>query len=162
MFKKAFLLNIVAIFGFISFNYAGGDGKGKETKFQIFTTEGVIKIKLYNETPLHRDNFIKLVRDHYYDSTLFHRVINEFMIQGGDPDSKRAKPGDQLGNGGPDYTIPAEFLPDKLYHKKGALAAARNGDDVNPAKASSGSQFYIVQGMVYNDSRSEERRVGKE
>jgi cyclophilin family peptidyl-prolyl cis-trans isomerase len=152
MTKKAFLLNIAFVWGFISFCSAGGEGKGRETRFQIFTTEGVIKIKLYNETPLHRDNFIKLVKDHYYDSTLFHRVINEFMIQGGDPDSRRAKPGDQLGNGGPDYTIPAEFLPDKLYHKKGALAAARNGDDVNPAKASSGSQFYLVQGKKFTDA----------
>ncbi|MGQ9846627.1 MAG: peptidylprolyl isomerase [Bacteroidales bacterium] len=116
----------------------------------IKTKYGIIKIKLYNETPKHRDNFIKLVKEHYYDSLLFHRVINQFMIQGGDPDSKHAKPGQILGNGGPGYTIPAEFVP-TLYHKRGALAAARQSDQVNPTKASSGSQFYIVQGKIFTN-----------
>ncbi len=118
-------------------------------KVQIETKFGIMKILLYDATPLHRDNFIKLVNQGYYDSTSFHRVINTFMIQGGDPDSKNAAPGQRLGNGGPGYTIPAE-LNDSLIHRKGVLAAAREGDNVNPAKASSGSQFYIVQGTVYN------------
>ncbi len=119
---------------------------------KIETTKGIITIKLYNETPLHRDNFIKLVEDKYYEGLLFHRVINSFMIQGGDPDSRNAKQGQMLGNGGPNYTIPAEFNK-QLIHKKGALAAARTADQINPEKSSSGSQFYIVQGNVYNDSQ---------
>ncbi|NOZ45347.1 MAG: peptidylprolyl isomerase [Chlorobi bacterium] len=118
---------------------------------EIETNYGNIKVKLYNETPLHRDNFIKLAEAHFYDSLLFHRVINHFMIQGGDPDSKNAKPEARLGNGGPGYKIPAEFNP-KLFHKKGVIAAARESDEVNPEKKSSGSQFYIVEGRVFNDS----------
>ena len=122
----------------------------KETLVLIETSEGFIKLKLYDETPLHRDNFIKLIQESYYDGTLFHRVINEFMIQGGDPDSRFTKPGVALGNGGPGYTIPSEFRPN-LFHKKGALAAARQGDQMNPERESSGSQFYFVQGKVLND-----------
>ena len=118
---------------------------------EIETTLGNIKIKLYNETPLHRDNFVKLAEEHFFDSLLFHRVINEFMIQGGDPDSKNAAPGARLGNGGPGYEIPAEFNLN-LFHKKGVLAAAREGDQINPKKKSSGSQFYIVLGKVLSDS----------
>lgn len=118
----------------------------------IGTPYGNIKVKLYNSTPLHRDNFLKLVQAGYYDSLLFHRVINAFMIQGGDPDSKTAKPGQMLGNGGPGYTIPAEIKPD-LFHKKGALAAARLGDNINPKKESSGSQFYLVQGRVWSEAQ---------
>lgn len=114
----------------------------------IKTKYGIIKIKLYDETPKHRDNFIKLVNERYYDSLLFHRVINSFMIQGGDPNSKYAQPEQILGNGGPNYTIPAEFVP-TIYHKRGALAAARESDQINPTKASSGSQFYIVQGKIF-------------
>jgi len=124
----------------------------KEVIAKIHTDYGDIQIKLYNETPKHRDNFIKLANEGYYNGTLFHRVINSFMIQGGDPDSKNAAPKVMLGNGGPAYTIPAEFMAEKYFHKKGALAAAREGDQVNPTKASSGSQFYIVQGQVYTDS----------
>jgi cyclophilin family peptidyl-prolyl cis-trans isomerase len=124
----------------------------KETKVRINTTMGFIEIKLYNETPKHRDNFIKLVDSAFFDKTLFHRVIKGFMIQGGDPDSRTAPAGTMLGNGGPGYTIPAEFLPKKYFHKRGALAAAREGDQKNPKKASSGSQFYIVQGQVFTDS----------
>jgi len=115
--------------------------KPKEVVVLLQTTFGDIQLKLYNETPLHRDNFVKLVKEGYYDGLLFHRVINNFMIQGGDPDSKDAPAGKMLGNGGPKYTIPAEILP-QITHKKGSLAAAR---DNNPQKASSGSQFYIVQ-----------------
>jgi peptidyl-prolyl cis-trans isomerase B (cyclophilin B) len=112
---------------------------------------GDIVIALYDETPLHKENFIKLVNEKYYDGVLFHRIIQNFMIQTGDPESKTAKPGQMLGNGGPDYTIPAEFVPG-LYHKRGAVAAARTSDDVNPKKESSGSQFYIVDGRVFNTS----------
>jgi len=119
-----------------------------ETVVVFQTTKGVIKVKLYNETIMHRDNFIKLVSEGYYNGVLFHRVIKDFMIQAGDPQSKNAKPGEALGNGGPDYTIPAEFYA-PLYHKKGALAAARSGDNVNPERESSGSQFYIVQGKKF-------------
>jgi len=149
---KAFLTLFVLLLTFAAPAVAGYPGNEKETTVRILTTEGTIRIKLYNETPRHRDNFIKLVKTGYYDSTLFHRVINEFMIQGGDPDSKHAAPGQPLGNGGPDYTIPAEFRPEKLFHKKGVLAAARNGDDVNPTRASSGSQFYIVEGKKYTEA----------
>jgi cyclophilin family peptidyl-prolyl cis-trans isomerase len=112
---------------------------------EMQTTQGTMIIKLYDETPLHRDNFIKLAEEGYYDGMLFHRVIKGFMIQGGDPDSKNAPAGKRLGIGGPGYTVPAEFV-DTLVHIKGALAAARQGDAGNPKKASSGSQFYIVQG----------------
>lgn len=122
----------------------------KETVVLISTSKGDIKIKLYNETPLHRDNFIKLVNDSYFDGILFHRVIKGFMIQTGDPDSKTAKSGQMLGNGGPNYTIPAEIVS-KYFHKKGALAAARTGDSMNPKRESSGSQFYIVQGKKFTD-----------
>jgi cyclophilin family peptidyl-prolyl cis-trans isomerase len=117
-------------------------------KFIIHTDLGDMEGYLYNETPQHRDNFEKLANDGYFDGLLFHRVIPGFMIQGGDPVSKNAKPGQQLGAGGPNYTIPAEFNP-ALFHKKGAMAAARQGDQVNPKKASSGSQFYIVEGKKY-------------
>lgn len=115
------------------------------------TSMGNMKIKLYDETPLHKANFLKLVKEGYYDNLLFHRVIKEFMIQGGDPNSRNAAPNAQLGIGGPNYTIPAEFV-NTLYHKKGVLAAARQGDQTNPKRASSGSQFYIVQGKTYTDA----------
>jgi peptidyl-prolyl cis-trans isomerase B (cyclophilin B) len=120
----------------------------KEQLVKISTIYGDMVVKLYNETPLHRDNFIKLAKEGYFDGTIFHRVIRSFMIQGGDPESKNAVAGAMYGNGGPSYTIPAEFNK-KYFHKKGALAAARMGDNVNPQKASSGSQFYIVQGKKY-------------
>jgi peptidyl-prolyl cis-trans isomerase B (cyclophilin B) len=116
----------------------------------IKTKFGDMVALLYDETPKHKANFIKLAKEHFYDSTLFHRVITDFMIQGGDPDSKKAKPGDRLGNGGPSYTVEAEFNP-KFFHEKGALSAARQGDNVNPTKASSGSQFYIVQGKKFTE-----------
>jgi len=126
--------------------------KKKDRKRDVLmeTTMGDIVIRLSDSTPLHRDNFLKLVKVGYYDSVLFHRVIKDFMIQGGDPDSKRAAAGKPLGNGGPGYTVPAEFRK-TLFHKKGVIAAARTGDNMNPAKASSGSQFYIVQGKVFTD-----------
>lgn len=115
---------------------------------KISTTEGEMVIRLYDETPAHRDNMIRLIQDGFYENQLFHRVIRDFMIQGGDPESAGAVTGTRLGNGGPGYTVPAEFHPG-LYHKKGVLAAARKGDQVNPEKASSGSQFYLVQGRVF-------------
>lgn len=122
------------------------------TKVKIETTKGDIIVKLYDETPNHRDNFIKLVKEGTYEGTLFHRVIKDFMIQAGDPDSKGAPKGQMLGSGDVGYTVPAEFVYPQLFHKKGALAAARQGDNVNPEKASSGCQFYIVTGRVFNDS----------
>ncbi|GAA0528595.1 peptidylprolyl isomerase [Chitinophaga japonensis] len=131
----------------------------KHRKVKVITPYGTMVILLYDETPLHRDNFIKLARAHFYDSVLFHRVINTFMIQGGDPQSKHAQPGAMLGNGENGYTVPAEFRLD-LFHKKGALAAAR---DNNPAKASSGCQFYIVQGKTWTDAeldQLEQTRLG--
>jgi len=143
--KKLYLLLVLTTF--LSINALSQKNK-KLTKVLISTKYGDIKLQLYNETPLHRDNFIKLVEEKFYDSTLFHRVIAGFMIQGGDPDSKNAKGGVIFGNGGPGYTIPAEFNA-SFIHKKGTLAAARIDDRANPEKASSGSQFYIVQGRKY-------------
>ena len=122
----------------------------KRTLVKLETTMGNITVALYNETPKHRDNFIKLVKEGVYDSTLFHRVIKQFMIQAGDPDSKNASDTAMLGSGDVGYTIPAEFNP-KFFHKKGVLAAARHGDDVNPEKASSGYQFYIVTGRKFTE-----------
>ena len=121
-------------------------------KVLIKTSEGDIKVRLYDETPQHRDNFLKLAKEGYFDGTLFHRVIKDFMIQGGDPDSKGAPKGKMLGTGGPDYTIPAEFVYPQLFHKRGALSAARLGDEVNPERESSGSQFYIVWGKTYKQN----------
>lgn len=120
--------------------------QGKETIVDLETTMGPIKIKLYDDTPQHRDNFVKLVKEGFYDGVLFHRVINDFMVQTGDPDSKEAQPGQMLGGGDPGYTLPAEIIYPKHYHKYGALAAARTGDNVNPERRSSSSQFYIVTG----------------
>ena len=124
----------------------------KRTQVKFETTLGDIVVELYNETPKHRDNFIKLAKEGMYDSTLFHRVIRQFMIQAGDPDSKTANDTAQLGGGDVGYTIPAEFVP-KYFHKKGALAAARMGDDVNPERESSGCQFYIVTGRKFSESQ---------
>lgn len=143
---------------------AKGEGGKKERKYivEITTTAGTIKVALSNLTPKHRDNFVKLCKKGYYDNVLFHRVIKGFMIQSGDPDSKAHEPGKLYGDGGPDYTIEAEFTPE-LYHKKGVLAAAREGDDVNPERRSSASQFYIVTGKVYDDKMLAEaaRKIDK-
>ena len=131
----------------------------------IATTAGPIKIRLYDDTPLHRDNFLKLAKEGYYDGVLFHRVINEFMVQTGDPESKEAPKGAMLGSGGPGYTVPAEIVYPKHYHKYGALAAARTGDEMNPERKSSGSQFYIVTGKTYTPqqlSRMEQASVQKQ
>lgn len=136
-------------------------GEKKETKVLLSTEYGNIKIKLFNETPQHRDNFIKLVKEGFYNETLFHRVIKDFMIQGGDPDSKNAQKGEYLGEGDVGYTIPAEFNT-QLFHKRGALAAARQGDNVNPQKRSSGCQFYIVQGRKFTTEEIERIEKSKQ
>lgn len=149
--NKLFLTAIVFLTVFTLSSLAPKKGDSDEVKVLVVTNLGTMKIRLYNETPLHRDNFVKLVKEHYFDSLLFHRVIQNFMIQGGDPDSRKAPPGVLLGDGGPSYTIPAEFNQ-KLFHKKGVIAAARDSDFDNPSQASSGSQFYIVQGRVWTDS----------
>lgn len=125
---------------------------GPDKKVVISTTEGDIEVTLYGDTPKHQANFIKLAKEGYYNGTLFHRVINEFMVQAGDPDSKDAQPGQHLGTGGPGYQIDAEFVYPKHFHKYGALAAARTGDQMNPERKSSGSQFYIVTGKKYSDA----------
>lgn len=122
----------------------------KGSVVKINTKFGDMVVRLYDETPKHRDNFLKLAEEKYYDGLLFHRCIKSFMIQGGDPNSRGASMNQMLGNGGPGYTVPAEFNP-QLIHKRGALCAARQGDQVNPAKASSGSQFYIVAGQKWNE-----------
>ena len=122
------------------------------TQVQLKTSLGDIVIALYDDTPAHKANFEKLVRTNFYDGVLFHRIIKGFMIQGGDPDSKTAKPGQRLGSGDVGYTIPAEFVP-AHFHKRGAVCAARMGDNVNPQKASSGCQFYIVDGTVYDNDK---------
>ena len=135
---------------------------------RMFTTAGVVDVKLYDETPEHRDNFVKLVKEQRYDSLLFHRVIRNFMIQGGDPDSKYAAPGKLLGEGDLGYTVEPEFMPELHFHRRGALAAAREGDDVNPTKASSASQFYIVWGNVFTKEQLDKlktqykQRTGKD
>jgi len=142
-------LIIVLVWGVIlSLSFSLNEQENSRKKVLISTSFGDIKIELYNETPLHRDNFIKLVNEGFYNDLLFHRVINNFMIQRGDPNSKGAMAGQSLGSGGPEYQIPAEFNS-TFYHKKGALAAARQGDQGNPERKSSGSQFYIIHGTVY-------------
>lgn len=161
---RTLLLSLLAAVGFLTANCQSTGKADKNSTYVLVSTNlGDIKIRLYNQTPKHRDNFIKLVNEKYFDGMLFHRVIKEFMIQGGDPESRNAAPGAVLGNGGPSYTLPAEFN-DSLYHKKGALAAARQGDQVNPERASSGSQFYIVQGRTFSeaDLKRFEERINQE
>lgn len=156
--RKIVLLSLVATWVCVSTSCAGNkDQKPQEdATVLIETSMGNIKVKLYPETTKHRQNFLKLVTDGFYNGLLFHRVINHFMIQAGDPKSKTAPSGTLLGDGDVGYTIPAEFVYPKYYHKRGALAAAREGDDKNPKKASSGCQFYIVQGKVFNDQALED------
>ena len=145
-----FLLFITATFAYAQ-DQIKLKKKDRKRDVEMQTTMGTIVLRLSDSTPLHRDNFLRLVKSNYYDSILFHRVIQNFMIQAGDPNSKQAEKGQALGNGGPSYTIPAEIKP-SLFHKKGVLAAARTGDDVNPERRSSGSQFYIVQGKIFTDA----------
>ncbi len=137
--------NFIAALFCLCLVFMTGCAQKKDYVVTIKTKYGDMVAILYDETPQHKANFIKLAKEHYFDSLLFHRVIKGFMIQGGDPDSKKAPPGQRLGGGGPGYTIPAEINP-KYFHEKGALSGARLGDSQNPAKASSGSQFYVVQG----------------
>jgi peptidyl-prolyl cis-trans isomerase B (cyclophilin B) len=151
--KKIIFAALCSFLAIASFSQKDAAIKRKDRKREVLlqTNYGDIILHLYDSTPLHRDNFLTLVKTGYYDSVLFHRVIQNFMIQSGDPNSKEAKAGEPLGNGGPGYTVPAEFRQ-SLFHKKGVIAAARTGDDVNPQKASSGSQFYIVQGKIFTDA----------
>jgi peptidyl-prolyl cis-trans isomerase B (cyclophilin B) len=146
--KYVSTLLVFLIIGISDMNMLRAQEAQEERLIKIETTMGTMLVKLYNETPAHRDNMIKLIEESFFDKQLFHRVIKDFMVQGGDPQSVGAPRGQRLGTGGPGYTVPAEFNPE-LFHKKGALAAARQGDEVNPQKASSGSQFYLVQGRVY-------------
>lgn len=156
MTKKIFPV-ILALMTICNINGLAQKSKN-QTRVLISTSYGDMKIVLYNETPQHRDNFIKLIQEEFYNGTIFHRVISNFMIQGGDPESKNAEAGQMLGSGGPGYTVPAEFNTE-FIHKKGALSAARQGDNVNPKKASSGSQFYIVQGK--KSTKAELDNLGK-
>lgn len=159
-FLAIFLLTAVSVFSQRIANQAKEREPG--VRVEMRTTMGDITLLLYNDTPLHRDNFIKLVNENVYEGLLFHRVIDRFMIQAGDPKSKDAKPGTMLGDGTLGYTIPAEFLPNH-FHKRGALCAARQGDQVNPRKESSSCQFYIAQGQVWGeaDLNMMEQRLGK-
>lgn len=143
--KKIIILALAAVTMFA----CQDNSKSDQKKVLIKTTYGDMKVKLYNKTPKHRDNFVKLVKDGFYDSLLFHRVIDGFMIQGGDPNSKNADTTARLGDGGPGYKLQPEFV-DEYYHKRGALAAARQGNRQNPDKKSSGSQFYIVDGRTFS------------
>lgn len=145
---KRFIYLIVIILMVMNFQVAEAQDE-KETLVLIETDMGKIKVKLYNDTPLHRDNFIKNVQEHLYDGLLFHRVIRQFMVQAGDIHSKDAPADKHLGDGDPDYTIPAEIVYPKHYHKAGALCAARTADEVNPKRESSASQFYIVTGKFF-------------
>ncbi|HEY1202595.1 MAG TPA: peptidylprolyl isomerase [Niastella sp.] len=150
--KLLLLLAAVILISAYSTNPPYQVKKGDLNKdIELVTSKGTMVIRLSDSTPKHRDNFIKLVNQHYYDGLLFHRVMSQFMVQAGDPKSKTAKPGEALGAGNPGYTIPAEMRP-YLFHKKGALAAARTPDEVNPTRESNGSQFYLVQGRVYDDA----------
>ncbi|MDR0962711.1 MAG: peptidylprolyl isomerase [Mediterranea sp.] len=162
-----FSLTLLSMLGLLTACQGGSKKQrdmSKEINVKIETTLGDIVVKLYNETPLHRDNFIKLADEGTYEGTLFHRVIKDFMIQAGDPDSKGAPAGQMLGSGDVGYTLPAEFVYPKYFHRKGVLSAARMGDAVNPKKASSGCQFYIVTGRVYdtNALMNMEARMGTE
>ncbi len=151
--KKLFILGVTLFISLIVFAQKDSTLRKKDRKrdVELITDKGTIFLRLSDSTPLHRDNFLRLVKTGYYDGILFHRVIQHFMIQAGDPSSKTTSQTLALGNGSPGYTIPAEIRK-SLYHKKGALAAARTGDNVNPEKASSGSQFYIVQGKMFTDA----------
>ena len=148
------LLLFAACYSLLAFSQQDVEVKKKDRKrdIELVTTEGRIILRLSDSTPEHRDNFIRLVKAKYFDSVLFHRVISGFMIQSGDPNSIRAAARQPLGNGGPDYTLPAE-INTTLFHKKGALAAARKGDNENPERRSSGSQFYIVHGKTFTDAQ---------
>ena len=157
---RVFLMAVVLLVVGVS---CGNSGKQKQqdTLVTIQTKYGDITVKLYDDTPKHKENFIKLVNEGFYNGLLFHRVIPHFMIQGGDPTSKNAEPGKRLGGGSPGYTIEAEFMPEKHFHKRGALAAARTGGPSNPEKRSGGSQFYIIQGRTFTNGQLDTLEVAK-
>jgi peptidyl-prolyl cis-trans isomerase B (cyclophilin B) len=142
------MLGILGVVMLVSVARGQQNTAEKRLRVEMKSTAGTLVVELFNETPQHRDNFIKLVKEGAYDSLLFHRVIPAFMVQGGDPESKRAEQGAALGNGGPGYTLKAEIVPG-LIHRRGALAAARQPDPVNPERDSNGSQFYIVHGKTF-------------
>lgn len=165
MFMKKFIIStlvLVAIAITVNAQTTAIDTTGC-AEVELTTTEGTIRLRLYNETPLHRDNFLKLVKEHTYDSVLFHRVIADFMIQAGAPFSKNAKPGELVGEGTLDYTVPAEIRLPAIYHKRGALAAARENDDVNPERRSDACQFYIVWGRTQKKKEiaKQQQRIDK-
>jgi len=149
--KRIFVLVLIAVIG-LGISCSRAEKNGKDALVLIKTEFGDIKLKLFDDTPEHKKNFIKLIEEDFYEALLFHRVMDNFMIQGGDPKSKNAQPGARLGSGNPGYTVPAEINP-KNFHKKGALAAARKGGPSNPEKRSSGSQFYIVKGFVHTSGK---------
>lgn len=157
---KIFALLIMAI-GVSACSSVKNASAKREQKVEISTTEGVIVVKLYNSTPLHRDNFVKLVKSGVYQGVLFHRVIADFMIQGGDPQTRSEYYSGKNKADTTDFTIPAEFRTPHIYHKKGALAAARMGDRENPSKASSGFQFYIVKGKKFTDADLDKMQTSK-
>lgn len=144
-------LTILLLLIGLSANVSAHTDKDRRVRVRLETTAGTMVMALFDETPRHRDNFLKLVRQGYYDGLLFHRVIADFMVQTGDPDSRAAKPGQRLGDGGPGYTLPLETALPYRYHYRGAVAAAREPDEVNPERRSSGSQFYIVWGKTFNE-----------
>lgn len=156
------LFSMALAWGLIKANDMQQKTENGDVLVDMHTTMGDVRLLLYGDTPKHLENFVRLTNEGYYDGVLFHRVINDFMVQTGDPDSKTAKPGQMLGEGDPDYQIDAEFVYPRHFHKRGALAAARQGDSVNPEKKSSGSQFYVVTGKVYTDEQldmMDQRRV---
>lgn len=156
------LFSMSLAWGLIKANDMQQKTENGDVLVDMHTTMGDVRLLLYGDTPKHLENFVRLTNEGYYDGVLFHRVINDFMVQSGDPDSKTAKPGQMLGEGDPDYQIDAEFVYPRHFHKRGALAAARQGDSVNPEKKSSGSQFYVVTGKVYPDEQldmMDQRRV---
>ncbi len=161
--KKVMRKKLILFIAMFMASIMGMEAKEKENLVKIECEYGTMVVRLYDDTPQHRDNFMKLVKEGFYNDLLFHRVIKDFMVQGGDPDSKDAPAGKQLGAGDVGYTVPAEFVYPTHYHKKGALAAARQGDQVNPEKRSSGCQFYIVQGKKYNENELNqmERALGQ-
>jgi len=157
--KKITFLILITFF-VVVLSCQSSDKRGDKKLISIKTEFGEIKVRLYDETPEHKKNFLKLVNDGFYNDLLFHRVINHFMIQGGDPKSKDAQQGVRLGGGSPGYTVPAEIIP-KYYHKKGALAAARKGGPSNPEKQSSGSQFYIIHGKIFRPGEIDTMIISK-
>ncbi|MGQ0737839.1 MAG: peptidylprolyl isomerase [Bacteroidota bacterium] len=154
------LLNCLMVVTAVSQTDSTVKKKDRKKDVLLQTSMGDIVIRLSDSTPLHRDNFLKLVKVKYYNGILFHRVIKDFMVQAGDPNSRNAQPGQPLGNGGPGYTVPAE-IRQTLFHKKGVIAAARMSDNVNPEKASSGSQFYLAQGKRYTDAELDALENGR-